>query len=81
VRKDATTKARDLGFVLQRTVLFGPAEDAGIVPRHSDKSIHARVQAILPAGCAVLILARGPNEGVYADPANNKLDLQSGKMR
>ena len=73
MRKDATTKVRDLGFVFQRTVVFGPAEDSGMVPWSVDSPIHDRVLARLPAGCVVFILARGPNEGVYPVLLNNNL--------
>jgi hypothetical protein len=57
-RKDATTKARDPGFVFQRTVLYGPAEDAVIVPRTSEIPIHDRVLAMMPAGFAVFMLPK-----------------------
>lgn len=59
-------------------MLFGPAEDAGILPWTVDSPIHDRVLAILAAGCAVFIRAKGLNGGVYADPANNKLDRPRG---
>jgi len=72
VRKDATTKAWDLGFVPQRTVLCGSAEDAVIVPRTSEIPIHDWVLATLPAGFAVFMLPKEPKEGFYPDPPNKE---------